>query len=423
MVRYNSVSLYRYDQLNRLKKAEVILTAAGTSYYAGNGIGDPYQTTYNYDANGNLLALNRNGDAANLNMDDFTYNYETNRNRLTHVNDAYGNVTGIDLPNQYAGIYYNDRMGNLVADASEDIASIEWDVRGKVRKVTRTAGSPKSDLEFFYDAMGQRVMKVEKKKNVAVGGVLEVATIYVRDATGNVMAVYSNERTRVSGNPNGPVNTIRNTLTLEEHHIYGSSRLGMETYDDMVLSDVQIYSHPVFSFILVLPAKVNNESAEQRELKKKRYFLTDHQQSTRIQLSDRKLSVEGAPGQTAYYLPDVVFYADYYSAGQLKNGRHGQETNIKTRYKHQGQEGDDEINGEGNSYAYEYRISDPRVVRFWSLDPLAAEYPHNSPYAFSENRLIDGVELEGLEVYLKYFEKSSYAEGMQEPRHMCFGWV
>jgi hypothetical protein len=32
------------------------------------------------------------------------------------------------------------------------------------------------------------------------------------------------------------------------------------------------------------------------------------------------------------------------------------------------------------------------------VDPLAPKYPHNSPYAFSENRLIDGVELEGLEV-------------------------
>jgi hypothetical protein len=31
------------------------------------------------------------------------------------------------------------------------------------------------------------------------------------------------------------------------------------------------------------------------------------------------------------------------------------------------------------------------------LDPLASSYPHNSPYAFSENRVIDGVELEGLE--------------------------
>jgi len=31
------------------------------------------------------------------------------------------------------------------------------------------------------------------------------------------------------------------------------------------------------------------------------------------------------------------------------------------------------------------------------VDPLAPKYPHNSPYAFSENRVVDGVELEGLE--------------------------
>ena len=42
-------------------------------------------------------------------------------------------------------------------------------------------------------------------------------------------------------------------------------------------------------------------------------------------------------------------------------------------------------------------MDDSRVGRFWSVDPLASKYPHNSPYAFSENRLLDGVELEGLE--------------------------
>ena len=67
------------------------------------------------------------------------------------------------------------------------------------------------------------------------------------------------------------------------------------------------------------------------------------------------------------------------------------------RFGFQGQEGDDEINGEGNSYAFKYRIHDPRLGRFLSVDPLNMNYPWNSPYAFSENRLIDGVELEGLE--------------------------
>ena len=42
-------------------------------------------------------------------------------------------------------------------------------------------------------------------------------------------------------------------------------------------------------------------------------------------------------------------------------------------------------------------MHDPRVGRFLSLDPLAKQYPHNSPYAFSENRVIDGIDLEGAE--------------------------
>lgn len=33
-----------------------------------------------------------------------------------------------------------------------------------------------------------------------------------------------------------------------------------------------------------------------------------------------------------------------------------------------------------------------------SVDPLHAQYAYNSPYAFSENRVVDGIELEGLEM-------------------------
>ena len=55
------------------------------------------------------------------------------------------------------------------------------------------------------------------------------------------------------------------------------------------------------------------------------------------------------------------------------------------------------MKGEGNSVNYKYRMHDPRIGRFFAVDPLSSEYPHNSTYAFSENRVIDGVELEGLE--------------------------
>ncbi|OEK07298.1 hypothetical protein A8C32_17825 [Flavivirga aquatica] len=42
-------------------------------------------------------------------------------------------------------------------------------------------------------------------------------------------------------------------------------------------------------------------------------------------------------------------------------------------------------------------MHDPRIGRFFAVDPLAKEYPWNSSYAFSENRVMDRIELEGLE--------------------------
>ena len=72
------------------------------------------------------------------------------------------------------------------------------------------------------------------------------------------------------------------------------------------------------------------------------------------------------------------------------------------RFGFQGQEGDDEIKGEGNSVNYKFRMHDPRLGRFFAVDPLASNYPANSPYAFSENCVINAIELEGLELVHVY---------------------
>jgi len=63
------------------------------------------------------------------------------------------------------------------------------------------------------------------------------------------------------------------------------------------------------------------------------------------------------------------------------------------RYGFQGQEED----GETNYVNYKFRMHDTRIGRFFAVDPLSPEYPFLSPYAFSENRLVDSKELEGLE--------------------------
>ena len=69
------------------------------------------------------------------------------------------------------------------------------------------------------------------------------------------------------------------------------------------------------------------------------------------------------------------------------------------RFAFNGQEKTDEISGLGNHLDFKYRGYDPRTGRFWSVDPLFRDYPWNSTYAFAENRVIDGIDLEGLEYH------------------------
>ena len=107
--------------------------------------------------------------------------------------------------------------------------------------------------------------------------------------------------------------------------------------------------------------------------------------------------VKGTIVKFNHYLADVESFSDYYPYGMQLTGMHGTESSDGYRYGFQSQERDDEIKGAGNSVNYKFRVHDPRIGRFFAVDPLQKSFPWNSSYAFSENRLIDHVELEGLE--------------------------
>ena len=145
-----------------------------------------------------------------------------------------------------------------------------------------------------------------------------------------------------------------------------------------------------------------DRSTSTRHLGRRRYELTDHLGNVRSVVGDRKLSDFDLQSNPPVLVPtsfsaQVLSVADYDPFGALLPGRNYSSTTDTYRFGFQGQESDKEINGERNSYAFEYRMYDPRVGRFLSIDPLARKYVWNSPYAFSENRVIDGVDLEGLE--------------------------
>ncbi len=88
----------------------------------------------------------------------------------------------------------------------------------------------------------------------------------------------------------------------------------------------------------------------------------------------------------------IVFASDYYPFGLEYNG-FSRNYSQKVRFKFQDQESDEETGW----IAFKWRNHQPEIGRFFNLDPLAEDYYYNSPYAFSENKLVGHVELEGLE--------------------------
>jgi len=67
-------------------------------------------------------------------------------------------------------------------------------------------------------------------------------------------------------------------------------------------------------------------------------------------------------------------------------------------YGFNGKLNDNDVKGvEGGQQDYGMRIYNPRVGKFLSVDPLTKNYPSWSPYPFAMNRVIDGIDIDGLE--------------------------
>ncbi len=93
----------------------------------------------------------------------------------------------------------------------------------------------------------------------------------------------------------------------------------------------------------------------------------------------------------------IISADDYYPFGlQITQNAYHRESGVNQNYKFQGQERQFELDLGWDMFRF--RTHDPALGRFLQVDPLAEDYLYNSPYAFAENKLGLGVELEGLEL-------------------------
>jgi RHS repeat-associated protein len=359
---------YSYDVLNRLKGMEVSSGLDSLSNKWTPVQLTDYKEDISYDANGNILTYSRMGNKASANkqMDDLTYNYKPGTNKLDYVHDTVDpSEYSVDIDDQAAGNYVYDSIGNLVKDVKEGISAIDWTLYGKIRSILKTDGTL---IKYTYDVSGSRISK-------SVNG---VETWYVRDASGNVMATYT------KGDPG--VNNGK--LTKSETHLYGSSRLGINSLainmEDEASQD-EVYM-PGLGSGLNINFKRGNKVFE----------LSNHLGNVLATVSDKKWLQDG------WYRADVRSAQEYYPFGMQMPGREYNTGGY--RYGFNGKENDNEVKGEGNQQDYGFRIYDTRIGKFLSVDPLSPKYPWYTPYQFAGNTPIQAADLDGLEEWMKQME-------------------
>jgi RHS repeat-associated protein len=98
-----------------------------------------------------------------------------------------------------------------------------------------------------------------------------------------------------------------------------------------------------------------------------------------------------------HYPGPLVEETHYYPFGLTMTGISSNAANMTLNKEKtfQGQRFDDEL---GLKWIqFKWRNHDPQIGRFFEIDPLAEDYEYNSTYAFSENKVTNHIELEGLE--------------------------
>lgn len=193
----------------------------------------------------------------------------------------------------------------------------------------------------------------------------------------------------------------------------GAKRAAVEqvTYNGTALAkaavaDLSLATNSTATFTGIVPgapltvATAPVQPVFSRALGRRRYELTDHLGNVRAVVGDRLYSSTSANG-TVVYRPELLSYNDYYPFGMNIKSLSGNSSEY--RYGYNGKEKDDKGEWGITHYDYGFRIYNPALARFLSVDPLTASYPWNSTYAFAENDVIRSVDLDGLEKSIVIF--------------------
>jgi RHS repeat-associated protein len=154
---------FDYDNVSRLLKADFNQNNSGWNVNAGI---DFSVSNLSYDPNGNIANMTQKAWklAGSSIIDQLTYGYVSNSNRLNAVTDpTYNDFSSklgdfkYDPSTKGSTDYSYDVNGNMVSDANKKISSIAYNYLNLPGTITITG---KGSIDYTYDAVGNKLKKV-----------------------------------------------------------------------------------------------------------------------------------------------------------------------------------------------------------------------------------------------------------------------
>jgi RHS repeat-associated protein len=304
-----------------------------------NASGKEYFEKIDYDLNGNITILKRSsdllsGDPNTKLIDNLKYDYLGNR--LTKVTEQQQNSTGYPYFAAPNIIGYDDN-GNMTDHLDKGINKIIY-----------------NNLNLPNN------IKIDKGPGVFIS-----TTTYLYKADGSKLKKQYNYQQK---NPSGGFDTSESTTEYLDGFQYSlESPLG---------GLCPKCPKPTLELKFVATAEGYYDFTNNSYI----YNYTD--QLGNVRLSYKK----GVSGL------EVIEENNYYPFGLKHEGYNVLAGNSNYQYKYQGQELQ-----ETGWYSFKWRNYMPDLGRFFNVDPLSEKYTYQSHYNFSENRVVNARELEGLE--------------------------
>lgn len=358
---------YTYDALNRLKDSY---------YHKNNQLARSYdEQILEYDKNGNIMKLQRNGDldmlGQTIQIDDLTYTYDTG-NRLLKVEDGSIHPAGFLDASHVATEYTYDDRGNMITDTNKGI-SVAYNHSDLP---IRISFAKTKTISYLYDGAGNKIRKTLKEDGSTI------VTDYISGFQ------YINGTLSVFKTAEG---YVANTPIERRGEIIGYAKNYVFCATDHLGNIRARYSESSGS-----PTLIGEDNYYPFGLKHEKYNVDVY----------RHVPVQGTGGYNTggtglEPIPNFLSPLERERAYAYK-------------YKYNGKEYQDELGL--NWYDYGARNYDPAIGRWVNIDPLAEQYRRLSPYNYCANNPIIFVDPDGMKIVYAREEGQSKKEFRQSKR-------